>query len=281
MPTLSRRWQGANAAEDPALFPYLTRIFWLSVQPLSLVALLLVLGLGLSWLRRRWPARLAIGVALLLLLLCCFTTFGYLLITPLENRFARPDEPVRIDGIVVLGGGMDGEVNTRRGGWELNRSGDRMVEGVRLALRHPDAKVLFAGGASILAPGQESEALAARRMLIDFGIAPERIVLDEKSLNTEENARFAKELAGDTAGQTWLLVTSAFHMPRAVGLFRSVDFPVVPWPADYLASGAEGLRFKPDQSTENLAVTTIALKEWIGLAAYHWTGRTGDLLPAP
>lgn len=134
MPTLSRRWQGANAAEDPALFPYLTRIFWLSVQPLSLVALLLVLGLGLSWLRRRWPARLAIGVALLLLLLCCFTTFGYLLITPLENRFARPDEPVRIDGI-VLGGGMDGEVNTVRGGFELNRSGDRMVETLRLARR--------------------------------------------------------------------------------------------------------------------------------------------------
>ncbi len=261
--------------------PYVSRIAWLLAQPSTLIVLFLLLALILSFTRRRWLGRTALLMALALLLVSTFTTFGYWLITPLESRFERPAEPARIDGIVILGGGMDGEVNTTRGGWELNRSGDRMVEGVRLALRYPDAKVLFAGGASILAPGQESEALAARRMLIDFGIAPERIVLDEKSLNTEENARFAKELAGDTAGQTWLLVTSAFHMPRAVGLFRSVDFPVVPWPADYLASGAEGLRFKPDQSTENLAVTTIALKEWIGLAAYHWTGRTGDLLPAP
>lgn len=261
--------------------PVVSRIAWLIAQPATLILLFVLLGLVFSFTRRRWLARLSLVIGAGLLFVSTFTTLGYWLITPLENRFQRPAEPARIDGIVILGGGMDGEVNTVRGGWELNRSGDRMVEGVRLALKHPEAKVLFAGGASILAAGQESEALAARRMLIDFGIAPERIVLDEKSLNTEENARFARELAGDTAGQTWLLVTSAFHMPRAMGLFRAEAFPVLPWPADYLASGAEGFRVKPDQSTENLAVTTIAAKEWLGLAAYHWTGRIADLLPGP
>ena len=116
------------------------RIFWLLAQPLSLVLLLLVAGLVLSFFKRRWPARVVIGLAAFVLFLCTFTTFGYLLIMPLEQRFERPAEPARVDGIVVLGGGMDSEVNSVRGGYELNLSGDRYVETLRLALQHPEAK---------------------------------------------------------------------------------------------------------------------------------------------
>lgn len=250
------------------------------MQPLSLVVLLLLAGLALSWLKRRWIARVLVGSALLLLFLCCFTTFGYVLITPLEQRFERPAEPEQIEGIVVLGDGMDGEVNSVRGGYELNRSGDRYVEALRLALRYPDARIVIAGGPAALAQ-QEPEALAGKRFFEAFGIAPERILMDDQSRNTEENAQFAKQLAGATEGQTWLLVTSAFHMPRAVGLFRKADFRVIPWPADYLASGAEGLRIKPDQSTENVSVSSLALREWTGLLGYYLTGRIDEVLPGP
>jgi uncharacterized SAM-binding protein YcdF (DUF218 family) len=271
----------AAQPEVPALFAYVTRIFWLVVQPLSLIVLLLALALALSWLRRRWPARLLAAIALVLLFACSFTTLGYVLITPLEQRFVRPSEPDTIDGIVVLGGALDSDVNTVRGGWELNRSGDRFVETVRLALRHPEATVLISGGAGALNVGQEPEALAARRLFLDFGIAEERLVLDRRSRNTEENAQFAKALAGDTGTGTWLLVTSAFHMPRAVGLFRRVGFPVVPWPADYLASGAEGLGLRLDQPAENMSVATMALREWTALAGYTLTGRIDELVPGP
>ncbi|WP_367115345.1 YdcF family protein [Devosia sp.] len=271
----------AAPPEAPALFPYLTRIFWLLIQPLSLVVLLLIAGFGLSWLRRRWISRTLVGVALLMLSVGAFTTFGYAVITPLEDRFVRPVEPAHVDGIVVLGGGLEGEVNSVRGGWELNRSGDRLVEALRLALRHPEAKVLVAAGPPALAPQQEPEAMAAQRFFTAFGITGDRIILDEKSRNTEENAIFAKELAGPTEGQTWLLVTSAFHMPRSVGLFRKAGFAVVPWPADYLASGAEGLRFKPDQPSENIAVATIALREWTGLVGYYLTGKIDKVFPGP
>lgn len=270
----------APALRGPALFPYLTRIFWLLVQPLSLVVLLLVAGLALSWLKRRWISRGLIGLALLLLFVCSFTTFGYLLITPLEQRFERPAEPTQVDGIVVLGGGMDGEVNSVRGGYELNRSGDRLVETLRLALRHPNARIVIAGGPAALVQ-QEPEALAGKRFFEAFGIAPERILMDDQSRNTEENAQFARQLAKLGQGETWLLVTSAFHMPRAVGLFRRAEFPVIPWPADYLASGAEGVRIKPDQSTENISVSNLALREWAGLLGYYLTGRIDQILPGP
>ena len=263
------------------MFPVLTRIFWLLVQPLSLIMLCLLLAFLLGFRAKRGWSQIFLIVGGLMLFATTFTTMGYALITPLEDRFVRPAEPGHIDGIVVLGGAMDGEVNSVRGGWELNRSGDRYVETVRLALAHPEAKVLVAAGPAALALDQEREALAAQRMLLSFGVAPERIVLDENSRNTEENAQFAKELAGDISGQTWLLVTSAFHMPRSVGLFRMAEFPVVPWPADYLASGAEGWRVKPDQPPENVAVATIALREWTGLIGYKVTGKIADWFPGP
>lgn len=242
--------------------------------------MLLLAGLALSWLKRRWISRVLLGLAPLLLFLTCFTTFGYVLIAPLEQRFERPAEPARIDGIVVLGGGMDGEVNSVRGGYELNRSGDRFVEALRLALRHPNARIVIAGGPAALLQ-QEPEALAGKRFFEAFGIAPERILVDDQSRNTEENAQFAQELASVGGGETWLLVTSAFHMPRAVGLFRKAEFPAIPWPADYLASGAEGLRIKPDQSTENVSVSSLALREWAGLLGYYLTGRIDEVLPGP
>lgn len=267
--------------EAPALFPYLTRVFWLLVQPVSLAVLLLILGLALSWLRRRWVSRVLLGGGLLILVLCCFTTFGYLVITPLENRFVRPVEPASVDGIVVLGGPMDADVNSARGGWELTRSGDRYVETLRLAMKYPNAKVVVAAGPAALQPELEPEALAAQRLLADFGISGERVILDQRSRNTEENAQFAKELAGAAEGQTWLLVTSAFHMPRSMGLFRRAGFAVVPWPTDYLASGREGVGFKFDQPTENAAVATIALREWTGLVGYFAVGKIDEILPGP
>lgn len=251
------------------------------VQPLSVAVLLLVLGLALSWLRRRWVSRSFIGLSLLILILCCFTTLGYVVITPLENRFVRPPEPARVDGIVVLGGAMDGDVYAVRGGWELTRSGDRYVEALRLALKHREAKIVVAAGPAALVPELEPEALAAERFFADFGISGERVILDQRSRNTEENAVFAKELAGAGAGETWLLVTSAFHMPRSVGLFRRAGFSVVPWPADYMASGSEGIGLQLDNPVESVTVTTTALREWTGLLGYYLVGKIDEVLPGP
>jgi uncharacterized SAM-binding protein YcdF (DUF218 family) len=263
------------------MFPYFTRVFWIVAQPVSVIALLLVLGLLLMWLKRRRLAATAFTLAALLLGLISFTTFGYLALAPLEGRFVRPAEPARIDGIVVLGGGMDVGANSVRGGWELTRSGDRFVETLRLALRHPEARILVAGGGSALQAGEEPEATAGARFFRDFGIAPERLIIEDQSRNTVENAANAKALGRPQPGETWLLVTSAFHMPRSVGLFRRAGFAVVPWPTDYMTTGEEGIGIKVDEIAENLSVSTIALREWAGLAGYYVTGRIDEVLPAP
>jgi uncharacterized SAM-binding protein YcdF (DUF218 family) len=105
--------------------------------------------------------------------------------------------------------------------------------------------------------------------------------LENKSRNTAENAEFSKELARPRPGETWLLVTSAYHMPRSVGLFRKVGFPVVPWPSDYRTSGREGVGFFRDNEVDALQNTTLALREWIGLIAYWLSGRIDSILPGP
>jgi uncharacterized SAM-binding protein YcdF (DUF218 family) len=264
------------------MFIMLSKIGWFLAQPVTLLLILMLLALLmllLGWRRRAFAALL---IASLFLALCAFTTFGYLLIGPLEARFTRPAEmPAAVDGIIVLGGGMDADVNNVRGGYELNRSGDRFTEALRLALLYPDARIAISGGTGVLVVGTDSEADAGARFFLDFGIPANRLILENEARNTEENAQFLKETVQAAPGETWLLVTSAFHMPRSVGLFRKAGFDVVPWPADYLSTGAEGVAIKLDQPAENLSVSTMALREWMGLLVYWLTGRIDAFVPAP
>jgi uncharacterized SAM-binding protein YcdF (DUF218 family) len=163
----------------------------------------------------------------------------------------------------------------------MNSGGDRFVEALLLAQHYPSAKILISGGVSTIFLGDEGDADTAVRFFSAFGIPRDRLTLENQSRNTAENAAFSKQLVKPTPGETWLLVTSGFHMPRAVGLFRKVGFPVIPWPTDYRTSGAEGIGLFQDNPTDSLETTTMAVREWIGLFAYRLSGRIDTLFPAP
>lgn len=264
------------------MFFVLSKIFWLLVQPVSLAVLLGLLGLALSFTQWKKSSRTAVLLSVAVLLASAFSTLGNVLIQPLERAFDRPTvPPAEVAGIIVLGGGMDGKINDVRGGYELDRSGDRYVEALRLAAIYPEAKVVISAGLGDIEQSGEPEALAGGRFFIDMGVAPDRLLLESASRNTEENAQLTKALVEPKAGQTWLLVTSAFHMPRSVGLFRRADFDVVPWPTDYRGTGTETLGLTLHQPAENVTVTTMAIREWIGLIAYKLTGKIDELLPSP
>ena len=261
------------------MFYILAKIFWVLAQPLSIAVLLILLGvILLLWGRER----LAIGAniaALAVLVLCGFTTFGPMIIRPLEDRFVRPASmPESISTIIVLGGSTLAKVSTVRGVAELNDAGDRLTDAVALARLYPEARVVYSGGAGMLDQG-EPEAATAERFLLSMGIAPERLVLENQSRNTDENAELTAAMLGDRSG-TSLLVTSAFHMSRSIGLFRRVGLDVVPWPTDYRSSGQENFGLDFANPISNLSVSSVALKEWIGLVVYHWTGRIDTILPA-
>lgn len=150
-----------------------------------------------------------------------------------------------------------------------------------LARRYPNARIVFTGGNANLISTEAKEADYSAPILENLGIARERLIVERNSRNTYENAMFTKELVVPKPGERWLLVTSAFHMPRSVGIFRKAGFDVEAYPVDWRMGGREDLLTFTNMGIDGIMRTDIAVREWIGLVAYRLMGRTGELLPGP
>ncbi|MFO1171505.1 MAG: YdcF family protein [Hyphomicrobiaceae bacterium] len=264
----------------------LTRSLWFLVQPSMLLCLALLAGLAL--LSTSWVAlgrRLAISAALLLLVLG-ISPIGNWLILPLEMRFPRPDPatPAPPAGIIVLGGGVDTYVARARGVPAMTEAGERVVEAAMLARRFPDVPVIYSGGSAAFIYDSMSEAEAARDILVGLGVEPKRILYDNTSRTTGENAKETVKLIASVPaapGKRYLLVTSAYHMPRSVGVFRKAGLDVVAWPVDYRSRGPQDLWRFFDKPSEGLRRVDIIVREWLGLFTYWLGGSTSELYPGP
>jgi len=264
------------------MFYLVSKIAWFFVTPSNLLTTLTIAGLVLMWLERATVGfRLAAGASAALLV-AGLSPLGNALILPLESRFPTATPlPAAVTGIIVLGGTYDSEVTNQRGQMALNESAERIMALGDLARRYPQARVIYSGGGSSFTPDTTPEATLVERTAPALGLDPARIEYERASLNTYENAVFSKELARPRAGETWLLVTSAFHMPRSMGVFRQAGFEVQPYPVDFRTAGPNSLLRPFGFVGEGLRRTDIAAKEWIGLVAYYLTGKTDSLLPAP
>lgn len=247
---------------------------------------LIVLGLAgalIATTRFALMGRRMMVAAIVWLALAAFSPLGNLLLYPLESRFppwsATQGAP---DGIVVLGGPIDPDLSLAHDVPVIRTAPDRIVAAAALARQYPQAKIVFSGGSSSLISDEAREADYAVATFASLGIDRTRLIIDRASRNTWENALFSKELAAPKPGERWLLVTSAFHMPRSVGLFRKVGFAVEPYPVDWHVgrNAADVLAFT-QFSTDGLVRTDIAVREWLGLVAYRMAGRTSALFPGP
>jgi uncharacterized SAM-binding protein YcdF (DUF218 family) len=262
-------------------------VLYIASKILGFVAMpsndLLAAGLlGLLLMRTKRTARAGrrlVAVALVLVLAFGLLPLGRLLMLPLEERFPPWDASRGApDGIVALGGEIEPEVADRPDSG-LNEAAERITAIAGLARRYPAAKILFSGGGILLRPGS-SEAQAAGVLFESFGIPASRFILEDRSRTTAENAVFSRELAMPKAGERWLLVTSAWHMPRAVGAFRKAGFPVEAYPVDYRTPTA-GLWIPFGSVSTGLRRTDTAVREWFGLVTYWLMGRSTALFPAP
>jgi uncharacterized SAM-binding protein YcdF (DUF218 family) len=250
--------------------------------PSNVLITLGLLGVVLMATRFNRAGRRLAVVSLVLLAIAGFSPLGNALILPLEERFPPWDASRGAPtGIICLGGALDTVVSPARGEVALNEAAERMTAIAELARRFPNARIVFSGGSGRLLYNGATEADLAARLFESFGIAKERIILEDKSRDTLENARFTKEAVKPKAGERWLVVTSAHHMPRSVGLFRSEGFPVEAFPVDYRTRGAIDMLRAFSPMSDGLRRTDTAMREWIGLIIYRLSGRTGELLPGP
>ncbi|OSQ53502.1 YdcF family protein [Marivita geojedonensis] len=260
-----------------SLFFVLSKLVWLLIQPESWLTVLL--GLTLWGLHRQsfLVARRFVLCALSLVLIIGIVPIGAILIRPLEVRFPAAPDISYPAAIIVLGGGEDARMSAVSGLPELNDAGERLLLGAALAKQHGDAKLIFTGGSASLIDQSVSGADGAQTLFDAFGVSRERVVLEPKARNTAENASLTRALVDDITAGPWVLVTSAFHMPRSVGAFCAAGWRnIVPYPVDYRAADRPGLGWS---FAANLKLLNVAAKEWIGLVVYRVTGRTTEVMP--
>jgi uncharacterized SAM-binding protein YcdF (DUF218 family) len=264
------------------LFFIVSKTIGVMLLPVNFLIGLGLLGVVLLATRMAWLGRRLLVASLLLLAVFGFSPLGNLLLYPLEQRFPPWDATGGApDGIIVLGGPVDPDLSVAHHTPAVTSSPDRMITGAALAQRYPNARLVYTGGSARLISNDAKEADYAAEIFESLGIAKSRLIMERLSRNTAENAAFTKDLVKPKPGERWLLVTSAFHMPRSVGLFRKVGFAVEPYPVDWRVGGREDLLSFTNVAGDGLGRTDTAVREWIGLAAYRLTGRIDELLPGP
>jgi uncharacterized SAM-binding protein YcdF (DUF218 family) len=236
-----------------------SKILWSLAQPSHIIvfcgivaALLLISG------RRRAGTAFTMTTALLLIGTGVIPSYNWLG-RRLEDRYADQPLPLHADGVLMLGGGAE----------NIHRVSTSYI----LARRYPDAKIVFSGGSGDLIdnkPGIESQ--EAKAFLLALGLNPERLILEGRSRNTYENFVNSKNLVKPQSGQTWILVTSAYHMPRAMEIANRVHWKVIPYQSNRLTGRYRLIGWF--DVPNNLLYFDMLFREQIGLIAYRWSGRS-------
>ena len=243
-------------------------------QPLAWVALLMLATVLLV--RRRPKSSQRLGwTAIVLLLVLGWEPLPDALLRRLEAQY--PALPASADltvyaGVVVLGGALEsGYVWTQPNQSALNEAAERMTEVLPLLRRQPALRVLFTGGEGELFGGSLSEARRAERFFTAQGIPAQQLLYESASRTTFENALLSKTVPGVNPAQPWLLMTSAWHMPRAMATFRKTGWNVTAYPVDFRAGlHTPWTQYSMDQGAKKWK---LVLHEWLGLLAYRMSGR--------
>jgi len=259
-----------------------TKIISAILTPANFLLLISVAGAILLFTRWRRTGRGIVAVAAILFIAGGLTPLPEWGLRVLEERFPVPSAlAARIDGIVALGGDLSADMAATRPGYGLGAGGGggRAIAFAVLARRYPDAKLVYSGGTgSLISDAREAD--AAARLFRDLGLSTDRVIFERDSRTTWENATLAAAAAKPDPSETWLLVTSAYHMPRAMGAFRRAGWPVTGYPVGFLTRPADAaaLRFEVGK---NLGFSNRLVHEILGLVMYRVQGFTDTLWPGP
>jgi len=263
------------------VFWIISKIFWLLASPNTSIFLVLLAGVGLLFFGREKLGKELIVASTALIFFVSTLPVYEILLFPLENRFPIPEPlPEKIDGIIVLGGAEIPKLTQLRGQISLTDSVERLTTFISLARKYSDAKLVYAGGQGAITAQEYKSANTARLFFEQMGLDTSRIIIDSQSRNTHENVENALQLAQPGKGENWVLITSAWHMPRAVGIFRKLNWQVIPYPVDFKKTERLEMNFKLPRFSTIGSVSDI-IYEWIGLFYYWFMDRTSEFFPGP
>jgi len=257
-----------------SVFFYLSKIGWALLAPANLVAVLLCVWLLAKGFEAFRLARFTLGCAAAIFLLCGFLPTGQNALYYLESQYKQPSAiPGKIDGILVLGGAVDTQGSIISGRPEFTDAVDRVLLAVELARYFPKAKLVFSGGSGNLVNNKRTDSIDMKIFLKNMGYEDFNVIYEDRSRNTYENIINSYSTVTPKKGETWILITSAFHMPRAMAVAEKLGWGLIPYPVDYRSDGGYVLLPSKFDTLDNLRSSQIALREMVGLAAYKLTGK--------
>ncbi len=257
------------------MFFIASKILGVFTQPLNLLFLFFGLAGILLIFGKLKIARKTLIWVCALFLLCGYTQIADLALSVLERQTDLPatnqfnEKPL---GIIVLGGTATSDKQVRTGWYHLNSSAERITEAIILAKKYPSALLVFTGGSGHIVGRKNDEALAFRILFEQMDAVQNEVLLEAQAKNTWQNAVNTIAITNGREIANWLLVTSAFHMPRAIGSFNKAGLDVIAWPTDYRA---EVLKFPwlTANSTEQFSKLNILFHELAGIIVYKLSGR--------
>ena len=258
-----------------------SKIFWRLASPNTSIFLVLLVGVFLLFLgKEKLGKKLIVATTVLIFIISSLPVYSLLLL-PLENRFPIPEPlPEKLDGVIVLGGAEIPKLTQMRGQVSLTDSVERLTTFISLARRYSDARFVYAGGQGAITAQEYKSATTARLFFEQMGLDTSRVIFDSQSRNTQENIENALKLAQPEKGEKWVLITSAWHMPRSVGIFRKLNWQVIPYPVDFKTNGQFEMNIGLPKLSAIASVSNVVY-EWIGLFYYRLMGRTSELFPGP
>ncbi len=268
------------------MFFFLSKIFWIFVAPTNFLVLLGLAGILFLFTRMQRTAKTFVSISLVGLFLAAFSPVGEWVLGPLENRFPQITELDRasFDGIIVLGGATNIHISQLRNEPTVGSAAERIFKLIELARLFPEKTIAFTGGGGL---GQDANGPATREadviktLLERAGLPTGDIIFERDSLNTWQNAEYLQTLLEPDPGSRWLLITSAFHMPRAVGAFRQTGYTVIAYPVDFRLGSFAASFAAGTTGASRMAMLDQAAREWIGMTVYWLTGRSEVFFPGP
>jgi len=257
----------------------LSKIIWLFLNPLNLLIILFFLYFFLKIINFQNTSKLLLFIIFLFFITIAILPTGIYLLVKLETKYTNlKDLPESIDGILILGGPTNASLTQKYDQVSFNAHGERLTESIKILKKYQTAEVIFSGGAGIKGDFSSTHSYVAKKFFEEMGINKNRIIYESKSRNTYENIIFSKKIANPEKDEVWLLITSAFHMPRAINIARKQKWDFIPYSVDYQTMGkSTHLRITIFHMLDYINAFNFATHEWVGLITYFILKRSSSI----
>ena len=264
-------------------FYSLSKALWSIFQPTQILVYLLLLVLILSFFNKNKFSKIVSSITIILFILIIFLPNGTYLLWKLEDTYTIPKSfPNKIDGILILGSGINPFLTYQHSQIILNEKIERITESIKLMKQFPDAKGVYSEGAPITAKTKLTNIDVVKMFYKEMGADNKKIIFENKSRNTYENFIFSRKFINNNNSDKWILLTSAYHMKRAMSVAEKLELNFIPYPVDYRLQTAYNWKLvyivKGRNFLTNLNHFQLAVHEYIGLIVYYLTKKSNKII---